>query len=53
LVDEKKEISQNLTSLRKKYDETREVCNKKEQEINKMRVYEIALCEYNRQKSIK
>jgi len=36
-LDEKKEISNNLTSLRKKFDETREICNRKEMDINRMR----------------
>jgi len=37
-VDEKKEISANLTGLKKKFDETRDFCNKKEKEINWMKV---------------
>jgi len=37
-IDERKEISANLTGLKKKFDETREYCNKKEKEINWMRV---------------
>jgi hypothetical protein len=36
-IDERKEISANLTGLKKKFDETREYCNKKEKEINWMR----------------
>jgi len=36
-VDERKEISANLTGLKKKFDETRDTCNKKEKEINWMR----------------
>lgn len=37
-VDEKKEVSANLTGLRKKFDETRDLRTKKEKEINWMRV---------------
>jgi len=40
-VDERKEISANLTGLKKKFDETRDTCNKKEKEINWMRVYNV------------
>ena len=41
MLDEKKEISANLTNLRKKFDEVKETCYKKENDIAKMRVKSI------------
>lgn len=37
-MDEKREISVNLTSLKKKLDETRDFRDKREKEINWMKV---------------